>query len=306
MSRSGLIELEVVLAVGRCGGFRAAARELGMSSSAVSQTVAALEARLGVRLFDRTTRSVSLSAAGEQFLAQVGPALATIRSAMEDVDQHRERPSGVLRLNAALNWARMILEPLIFEYLRRYPDMKVELVTEGRLIDLVAEGFDAGIRNAEALPPDMVAVPIAPTLRSVIVGSPAYFDGRERPKVPADLMEHNCVRARKPSGAIYRWEFARHGQAMEIDVPGSLTLDEPDLMRKAALNGIGLVWIVEDLVANDLASGRLVQVLDDWSPSYPGISLYYPGRRHAPAKLRAFIELVKEKSGQLDLRSQQV
>lgn len=294
MNRSGLIELEAVVAVARRRSFRAAARDLEMSSSALSHAVAALEARLGVRLFDRTTRSVALSAAGEQFVAQVSPALAQIHTAIEDVDQHRDRPSGVLRINTSLGAARMILAPLVLEYLRRYPEMKVELVTDTRLIDLVSEGFDAGFRLQESLPADMVAVPFSRTIRSIVVGSPGYFEGRERPLVPEDLLQHDCIRMRMASGAIYRWEFEKRGQAVEIDVPGPLTLDESALMHQAALAGVGLLLVTEQTVLDDLAAGRLIQVLDDWTPAYPGLSLYYPGRRHAPAKLRAFIDLVRE------------
>jgi DNA-binding transcriptional LysR family regulator len=296
MNRSGLIELEAVVAVARRGGFRAAARDLGMSSSALSHAVAGLEARLGVRLFDRTTRSVALSAAGEQFIAQVSPALAQIHTAIEDVDQHRDRPSGTLRVNLALGAARMILSPLILEYLRRYPDMKVELVTDNRLIDLVEAGFDAGFRLQEALPADMIAVPFRRSIRSIVVGSPAYFEGRELPKSPSDLLQHACIRMRMASGSVYRWEFAKRGAAVEIDVPGVLTLDEPSLMYEAALAGAGLLLITEHTVAADLAAGRLIQVIDDWTPAYPGLSLSYPGRRHAPAKLRAFIDLVRERA----------
>jgi DNA-binding transcriptional LysR family regulator len=296
MNRSGLIELEAAVAVARRGGFRTAARDLGMSSSALSHAVAALEARLGVRLFDRTTRSVALSAAGEQFIAQVAPALAQIHTAIEDVDQHRDRPSGTLRLNTSLGAARMILSLLILEYLRRYPEMKVELVTDNRLIDLVEQGFDAGFRLRDFLPADMIAIPFSRSIRSIVVGSPGYFAGRERPKVPSDLMQHACIRMRMASGSIYRWEFEKRGEAVEIDVPGALTLDEPSLMLEAALAGAGLLLITEQMVASDLAAGRLIQVLDDWTPAYPGLSLYYPGRRHAPAKLRAFIDLVRERA----------
>jgi len=296
MNRSGLIELEAVVAVARRRNFRAAARDLEMSSSALSHAVAALEARLGVRLFDRTTRSVALSAAGEQFVAQISPALAQIHTAIEDVDQHRDRPSGVLRINTSLGAARMILAPLVLEYLRRYPEMRVELVTETRLIDLVSEGFDAGFRLQESLPADMVAVPFSRAIRSIVVGSPAYFEGRERPFVPEDLLQHDCIRMRMASGAIYRWEFEKRGQAVEIDVSGPLTLDESALMHQAALAGVGLLLVTEQTVLDDLAAGRLIQVLDDWTPAYPGLSLYYPGRRHAPAKLRAFIDLVRERA----------
>jgi DNA-binding transcriptional LysR family regulator len=296
MNRTGLIELEAVAAVARRGGFRAAARDLGMSSSALSHAVASLETRLGVRLFDRTTRSVALSAAGEQFVAQITPALAQIHTAIEDVDQHRDRPSGTLRLNTSVGAARMILSPLVLEYLRRYPEMKVDLVTDNRLIDLVEEGFDAGFRLQESLPADMIAVPFSRTIRSIIVGSPVCFEGREPPRVPADLRHYPCIRMRMASGAIYRWEFEKRGENIQIDVPGVLTLDETTLMHEAALAGAGLLMITEETVAADLAAGRLVQVLGDWTPAYPGLSLYYPGRRHAPAKLRAFADLVRERS----------
>jgi DNA-binding transcriptional LysR family regulator len=294
--RVSQLELEAVVAVARLGGFRAAARELDMSSSALSHAVAALEARLGVRLFNRTTRSVALSAAGEQFVAEVAPALAAIRVAVERVDEHRTEPSGVLRLNMALGAARRILAPLVLEYMRQYPKVGVELVTEGALVDVVGQGFDAGVRLSEFVPPDMIAVPISRTMRSIVVGSAAYFDGRDRPKTPTDLMAHRCIRARMASGLIYRWEFEKRGESLALDVPGTLTLDESDLMLQAALAGQGLAYLTDDAVAEHVAAGRLIPVLADWSPAYPGLCLYYPSRRNAPAKLRAFIELVRARA----------
>lgn len=293
MNRSGLTELEAVVAVARRGSFRAAALDMEMSASALSHAVAGLEARLGVRLFDRTTRSVALTSAGEQFIEQVAPALGAIHGAMEDVDRHRDRPTGVLRLNTSLGAAQLILKPLILEYLRRYPEMKVELETDNALVDIVAGGFDAGFRLAEVVPVDMTAVTVIPAIRSIVVGSPAYFEGRVPPRSPSDLKSHKAVRARMASGTIYRWEFEKRGQAVEIDVPGDLTLDAADLIHTAALEGVGLAYLTEASVRDDLAAGRLVQVLDDWTPSYPGLQLYYPGRRHAPAKLRAFIDLAR-------------
>jgi DNA-binding transcriptional LysR family regulator len=295
MIRGSLLELEAAVAVAANGGFRAAARELGISSSAVSQAIATLEARLGIRLFNRTTRSVSLSAAGEQFVAEVTPALAGIRNAIDIVDEHRAAPAGVLRINTSLGAARMILVPLVLAYLDRYPAVNVEITTEGALVDINARGFDAGIRIAEAVPPDMIAVPISRTVRSVIVGSPAYFKDRRQPLLPSDLKDHECVRARMASGTIYAWEFERRGESLVIDVPGRLILDESELMLRAVRSGAGLAYLTESLVAEDIAAGRLVQVLDDWTPSYPGLSLYYPGRRHLPAKLRAFVDLIREK-----------
>ena len=288
------IELVAVVAVARSGGFRAAARELRMSSSALSHAVAALEARLGVRLFNRTTRSVALSAAGEQFVAEVAPALAAIRTAIERVDEHRAEPSGVLRLNMAPGAARMILAPLVFEYLRRHPKVGVDLVTEGALVDVVGQGFDAGIRLAEFVPPDMIAVAINRTMRSVVVGSPGYFNAHGRPKTPTDLTKHRCIRARMASGAIFRWEFEKRGESVALDVPGVLTLDESDLMLRAALAGEGLAYLADFATADYVAGGRLERVLEDWSPAYPGLRLYYPSARNVPAKLRAFIELIRE------------
>jgi len=297
MAGSRLIELEAVLAVARLGGFRAAARELEMSPSALSHVVAALETRLSVRLFNRTTRSVALSSAGEQFVAQVGPAFAAIRSAMDGVNEHSAEPTGRLRLNTSLGAARMILQPLLLEYLRRHPQMQVEVATEGALVDIVAKGFDAGVRLAEAVPADMIAVPIQRSIRSIVVGAPAYFEGRTRPATPDDLMAHRCIRARMASGVIYRWEFEKRGESLTVDVPGALTLDDSDLMRQAALGGAGLAFLAEPSVKRDLDAGRLVQVLDDWTPPYPGLCLYHPSRRHMPASLRAFVALVREAAG---------
>ncbi len=294
MRKASLAELDAAVAVARRGNFRAAALELGMSSSALSHAVAGLEARLGVRLFNRTTRSVSLSAAGEQFVAQVAPALSEIRDAMDAVNIHRDTPAGTLRINTSVGAARMILTPLILEYLKLYPEMRVDLVTEGRLIDIVVDGFDAGIRIQEAVPRDMIAVPIGGPVRSIVVGSPAYFEGRAKPQTPGDLLQHRCIRARMASGQIYRWEFERRGEEMEIDVPGALSLDETTLMLEAVRAGVGLSYLSEWSVKADVASGRLVQVLDDWTPAYPGLCLYYPGRRHAPAGLRAFIDLIRK------------
>jgi DNA-binding transcriptional LysR family regulator len=292
--KTGLTEFNAVVAVARLGSFRAAATELGMSTSALSHAVAALEGRLGVRLFNRTTRSVSPTDAGAQFIARVAPALADIGGAIESINSHRDTPAGTLRINTSAGAARMILTPIILEYLRRYPDMNVVLVTEGRLVDVVGQGFDAGIRLAEAVPQDMIAVPIGGDIRMVVVGAPAYFEGREPPRVPADLLQHRCIRARMATGAIWRWEFEQRGEAVEIDVPGALTLDEMTLMLEATLAGAGLAYLSEWYLREHIASGQLVAVLEDWSPPYPGLCLYYPGRRHVPAGLRALINLVRE------------
>ena len=295
MSRGRLIELEAAVAVAQRRSFRAAAVELGLSSTALSQTVAELEARLGVRLFNRTTRSVSPTPAGEQFVAQVAPALSAIRDAADAVNQHRATPAGMLRLNTSTGAARRILRPIVFEYLNRYPEMSVEITTEAKLIDIVREGFDAGFRLAEQLPADMIAVPLGRDERLVVVGSPGYLSGRPLPTAPPDLAAHDCIRMRLSSGTVYRWEFEKGGEELLVDVSGRLTLDDSALIREAALAGYGLAYMSEWDVADDLRDGRLLQLLADWTPPFPGVCLYYPGRRHVPAGLRAFIDLIQER-----------
>ncbi|MFC7067673.1 LysR family transcriptional regulator [Brucella rhizosphaerae] len=287
-------ELEAVTTVARLGGFRSAARELGVSSSALSHAVATLEARIAVRLFNRTTRSIALTSAGEAFVADVMPALAAIDGALERATYSQAKPTGTLRINTSIGAARMLMQPLLLEYLRRYPDMTVEVVTEGALVDIIGQGFDAGFRLAEAVPPDMIAVSVIRQARMVVVGSPEYFTGRTLPQQPADLGNHRCIRARMASGRIYHWEFSRHGENVEIDVPGVLVLDESGLMLEAALAGAGLAFLSDFATREHVAAGRLIQVLDDWTPPYEGLYLYYSGRRHVPAKLRALIDLVKE------------
>lgn len=294
MQKSGLLELNAVVAVSIHRSFRRAAIELGMSPSALSHAIAALEQRLGVRLFHRTTRSVSLSEAGEQFLIRVQPALREISAAMEAVGEFRDTPSGTLRLNTSEGAAQMVLTPIVLEYLKRYPDMRVDIVTDRSLVDIVAGGFDAGIRLAESVPQDMVAIAITAPLRFAVVGSPHYFATRKKPKVPADLRAHNCIRVRFPSGTIFKWEFEKRGDEQSIDVSGSLTLDSNHLMLEAALQGAGVAWTNDFAVSAHTASGRLVRVLEDWLPPYPGLSLYYPANRHMPAGLRAFVDIVRE------------
>jgi len=294
--RASLVELEAVAAVARHGGFRAAARELGMSSSALSHAIAALEERMAVRLFNRTTRSVVLSAAGAQFLSEIGPALQTLERAIENVGEHADRPSGRLRLNMAPGAARILLQPLLLDYACRYPEVELEVVTENALVDVIGKGFDAGIRLTEAISPDMVAVPIISKMRSFVVGSPRYFEGRDKPVVPSDLSRHRCIQMRMTGGRLYRWEFEKRGETSVVDVSGHLTFDASDLILEAAVAGFGLAYLGEQAVAPHLAAGDLVPVLEDWSPSYPGLSLYFSQQRHMPSKLRAFIDLIRERA----------
>src|ERR1700723_995368 len=255
MIHTGLFELNAVAAISSHRSFRAAATELGISPSALSHAIAGLEKRLGVRLINRTTRSVSLSEAGGRFLERVSPALAEIAGAIEDVNEFRDTPAGTLRINLKERAAHQILRPVIANFLRRYPDMNVELTLEGRTIDIVAEGFDAGIRLAESVPQDMVAIPCGPDSRFLVVGAPAYFDRASVPRSPADLLTHECIRRRMPGGKLYRWEFEKRGEEIALDVPGRLTLDNDSLMVEAAIDGLGVAFVSDFWVTDQLAGG---------------------------------------------------
>jgi len=294
MYQAGLAELHAVLAVVRRGSFRAAAVECGMSATAFSHAIARLEAGLGVRLFNRTTRSVSLTQAGQIFVDEVGPALQGIEAGLVAVTSQRDTPSGLVRINAAVTAAREILSPLVLECLRRYPELEIDVVTEGRLVDIVGEGFDLGIRATGLVPSDMIAIPLEMPQRYAVVGSPAYFAQRPLPLVPPDLLTHRCIRVRLPNGALYGWQFEKHGDPVEVDVTGQLILDEGTLCRIAALEGLGLAFLHEHTVLPDIAAGALIRVLDDWTPPVAGLCLYYPGRRNLSAGMKAFIGLAKE------------
>lgn len=294
MKQPDLNDLDAVIAIARKGSFRAAALHLNMSTTALSNAIGKLEASLGVRLFNRTTRSVALTDAGRLFVEQVGPALQDIHGALETVRSQQTTPSGTLRINAFATAAREILSPLVLEFLRRNPQVHVDLVTEGRLVDIVAEGFDLGVRVADLVPSDMIAISLGRPQRFAVVGSPAYFETHDRPRVPPDLLDHPCIRVRLPNGALYRWQFERDGELVPIEVDGPITLDEAGLARTAVLEGLGLGYFMEQDVRPDIEAGRLVRVLDDWTPVRAGLCLYYPGRRNSSAAFRAFIGLARE------------
>lgn len=294
MYRPALQDLDAVLAVARKASFRAAALELDVSTTALSSTVGKLEKALGVRLFNRTTRSVSLTDAGRMFIEQVRSPLLDIHEAMASMRARQATPSGTLRINAFATAAREILSPLVFAFLRRYPGVHVDLVTEGRLVDIVADGFDLGVRGADLVPSDMIAVPLGGPQRHAVVGSPGYLKKHGKPRTPPDLLHHACVRVRLPNGALYRWAFEKRGQSAQVDVYGPITLDEASLARAAVLHGIGLGFFMEPDVRADIDAGRLVRVLDDWTPPRAPLCLYYPGRRHPSAALKAFVELARE------------
>jgi DNA-binding transcriptional LysR family regulator len=294
MYRPGLTELEAIVAIARRASFRAAALDLGMSTTALSNAVAKLEANLGLRLFNRTTRSVSLTDAGRVFIDQVGPALQDLHRAMGAVRSQQATPSGTLRINAFATAAREILAPLVLEFLRRYPQVHVDLVTEGRLVDIVADGFDLGVRVADLVPSDMIAVSLGRPHRYVVVGSPAHLKKHGKPRVPPDLLHRPCIRVRLPNGALYRWHFQKRGRTAQIEVNGSITLDEASLARIAALEGVGLGYFMEHDVRTDIEAERLIPVLADWMPPPAGLCLYYPGRRNPSAALKAFIGVARE------------
>jgi DNA-binding transcriptional LysR family regulator len=294
MADHGLISIEAVLAISRRGSFRAAALELGMSTSALSNTIGKLERNLGVRLFNRSTRSVALTDAGRTFVEQVGPAVRTIRDAMDGVRSQQQTPSGVLRFNAFATAAREILAPLILEYLRRYPRVHIDLVTEGKLVDVVADGFDFGVRSADLVPSDMIAVPLGGPRSFAVVATPLYLEANGLPKVPSDLLAHACIRVRLPNGGLCRWHFEKDGQALQVDVTGPLTLDEATLSRIAVLEHVGLGLFMESDVREDIATGRLVRVLEDWTPPLAPLCIYYPGRKNPSAAFRAFVDLARE------------
>lgn len=274
--------------------FRKAADELGLSPSTLSHMMRGLEKRMGVRLLNRTTRSVSPTEAGERLAARLKPALRELDVALEAVDDFRGGPSGTLRINTSNIVIRLLLEQAVPTFLARYPDMALDLVSDGRLIDIVADGFDAGIRLRESVPQDMIAVPFGGPARFVAVASPDYVSARGEPFAPTDLAHHTCIRLRMPSGKLYRWEFERRGEELTIDVPGALTLDDNELMAQAAVAGLGIAYIPMHVAARHLAEGRLVTLLSDWCPPIDGLCLYYPGHRHVPAGLRAFIGVLKE------------
>ena len=285
-----LKELEAAIAIARRGTFRAASIDLGLSTTALSHTIGRLETALGVRLFNRTTRSVSLTDAGRLFMQQVAPSLQDLHAALESVREQRETPSGTIRINAAPFAARSIIKPLVLEFLRRYPDMNVDIVTEGKMVDIVKDGFDLGVRVEGLVPSDMIAVSLGRPQRHAVVGSPEYFEKHGIPMVPPDLLTHSCIRVRLPDGSLFRWRFEKGGEQVQIDVRGQITLDEASLTRTAVLDSAGLGYLFEQDILPEIDVGQVIRVLADWTPSYPGLCLYYPGRRNLSAGVRAFLD----------------
>lgn len=291
--------LRAFVLIARHGSFTRAACDLGVTASALSQTMTGLERQLGVRLLARTTRRVGLTEAGREFLGSVAPALGVIDDAMESVRQHGERPAGTLRITVAMG---SILVPVLPAFLAAYPDITVEISVNTALTDLVTQGFDAGIRLGERLEQDMIAVPLGGPMRSVVVGAPDYFRRHGKPGHPRDLAQHNCVRFRFAGGGLYDWEFAhpsgrRRGRWFEIKVGGNLIVNDNALALSAARDGVALAHLPIAAAGPGLDAGGLECVLDKWLPPYDGLYLYYPGRYQVPPKLRVFIDFLKQRLG---------
>ena len=287
-------ELKAFVKIAALRSFTRAAIELNLKPSTLSHMMRALEERLDVRLLHRTTRSVSVTEAGEQLLKRLQPVLLGLDGALEELDTFRDHPSGTLRINTTETAARLLIADVMPEFLRRHPDMSIELVTENKLVDIVADGFDAGVRLGSSVPQDMVAVHFGGDFRFMVVASPDYIAQRGAPITPDELLRHTCIRIRMPSGKSYHWEFARHGQEIAIDVKGQIILDHAELMAQSAISGMGIAYISNKTVEPYIRSGLLVPLLQEWCPAISGLSLYYPGHRHVPHGLRAFIDILRQ------------
>ncbi|RUZ23093.1 MULTISPECIES: LysR family transcriptional regulator [unclassified Mesorhizobium] len=294
MPRDNLNELTAFLAVAREESFTRAAAKLGVSQSALSHTVRALEERLGVRLLTRTTRSVSPTEAGERLLRTVGPRLDEIETELIALSALRENPAGTIRISAGEHAADAALWPAIAPLLPEYPDIKVEIIVDYGLTDIVAERFDAGVRLGEQVARDMIAVRIGPDMRMAVVGSPTYFATRPKPRTPQDLTTHNCINLRLPTyGGLYAWEFEKAGRELKVRVEGQLVFNTAALRMNAVLAGLGLAYLPEEQVTAHLANGRLVRVLADWCGPFPGYHLYYPSRRQATPAFSLLVDALR-------------
>jgi DNA-binding transcriptional LysR family regulator len=295
MQRDELGDLIAFLAVAEEKSFTKAAARLGTSQSSLSLIIKRLEARLGVRLLTRTTRSVAPTAAGEQLLSTVGPAFGTIEAQLSALSEFRDKPAGSFRITAGQHAIDTILWPKLSAFLAEYPDIKVELVAESALTDIVAERFDAGVRLGDQVEKDMIAVRIGPLACMIVVGAPSCFMDQPPPKTPQELTAHRCINLRLPSyGGFYAWEFERDGHEVRVRVDGQVAFNGVPQIVKAALDGYGLTYVHQDVVREYLNDGRLVQVLDDWTPPFPGYHLYYPSRRHPSPAFTLLVEALKE------------
>ncbi len=287
-------ELAAFALVAKERSFTRASAKLGLSPSALSQTIKSLEARLGLRLLTRTTRSVAPTEAGERLLQTVAPRFEEIEQALAALSEMRERPAGTIRITAGEHPARTVLQPTLTRLLPEYPDIRVEVAVDYSLIDVVAEGFDAGVRLGEQVARDMIALRIGPDMRMAVVGAPAYFQDRRRPQTPQDLTNHSCINVRLPTyGGLFAWEFEKNGRELKVRLDGQLVFNTIGPRLDSALQGLGLAYMPEDLVAPYIATGELIRVLSDWCPPFPGYHLYYPSRRHASPAFSLLVEALR-------------
>ena len=303
MDRGDLANPTAFVAVADHLSFRAAASRLGVTPSALSHTMRQLEERLGVRLLHRTTRSVSVTDAGHRLLERLRPAIEQIAGALEDLNQERSRPVGRLRIYAIRAAAAAVIAPVWQRFLSTYPEVHLELQLGQAPVDIVAKGFDAGIGPQDRAAADMIIVRVMGPMKVVVVGAPAYFARRQRPRTPDDLARHTCVQFRRAAdGAVYEWAFERNGKSQKIPVDGRVMVDDPDLAVRAAVDGLGIAYTIEAQAEPFLRSGQLVRVLEDWSPRFGGFFLYHPSHRQVPAALRALIEMIRAKGGSTSAR----
>ncbi|HEY4171059.1 MAG TPA: LysR family transcriptional regulator [Reyranella sp.] len=296
MQRGNLDALLAFVAVAREKSFTRAAHRLGVSQSALSHTLRELEERLGVRLLTRTTRSVAPTEAGDRLLNSVGPRLEEIEAELAALAELRDKPTGTIRITATEYAADQILLPKLARLLPSYPDIKVEIVIDYGLTDIVAQRFDAGVRSGEQVAKDMIAVRIAPDMRTAIVGAPSYFKKQSEPRKPQDLVDHNCINLRLPThGGVYAWEFEKGGRELRVRVDGQLTYNTTAQMLTAALAGLGLAYVPEGLAKPHIVQGRLRRVLADWCQPYSGYHLYYPSRRQPSAAFALLVEALRER-----------
>lgn len=295
MARPSLNDLHAFVTVATRRSFRRAADDLGAAPSTLSHAMRALEERLGVRLLNRTTRSVSPTEAGIELLERLRPALAGLDEALDAVGAFRGTISGAIRINAPRLAATLLVRDILPTMAERYPDVVVDLVVEGKLIDIVAAGFDAGVRLVDSIPKDMIAVPFASAVSFICVASPAYLERFGEPTTPDELKRHRCIGHRVPSGKLYRWEFERAGRTMTLDPNGSVILDDEELMVDAAINGLGIAYVASPAADSALHDGRLRRILSAWTPASEKIGVYYSGHRAVPPTLRAFLDVIKAK-----------
>jgi DNA-binding transcriptional LysR family regulator len=296
MQRGKLDDLVAFVAVGQERSFTKAAAKLGVSQSALSHTIRELEARLGVRLLTRTTRSVSPTEAGERLIQNISPRFEEIEAELQAIGELREKPAGTIRITATEYSADAVLLPKLAKLLPEYPDIKVEIAIDYGLTDIVAQRYDAGVRSGEQVAKDMIAVRIGPDMQMAVVGAPSYFKSRTEPKKPQDLVGHNCITLRLPShGGLYAWEFEKGGRELRVRVEGQLTYNTTGQMLSAALAGLGLAYVPEGLVQAHLAKRRLKRVLEDWCPPYSGYHLYYPSRRQPSAAFALLVDALRHR-----------